>query len=167
MHFIITSIRFHESNWYSSSKFGQWYLRIRVADPTALRRGVIEHIQQQPNQPPNEYDYGHLLKHYDNPARTNTPLNMNVILEQDLETNWNIPTANTVCCAEAGNKLEDLGGYQLLMEKIRVAETTTTTVRLLCAIYTHSPMYPLARTAALTWGKECDGFMAFSNETKE
>jgi hypothetical protein len=32
-------------------------------------------------------------------------------------------------------------------------------------MYTYSPMRYLARVQALTWGRHCDGFVAFSNET--
>lgn len=40
-------------------------------------------------------------------------------------------------------------------------------IHLFCGIYTYSNMYELARSAALTWGKDCHGFIAFTNETIE
>jgi hypothetical protein len=68
--------------------------------------------------------------------------------------------------------------------KITTTKTTTTTTeasidetiprtataareqsRLLCLVYTYSPMRHLLKTQALVWGQHCDGFLAFSNET--
>jgi hypothetical protein len=78
------------------------------------------------------------------------------------------------------------GAYQLLKHKIQivpnhvmddiVADVPTTShendhpyhnkhLRLLCAIYTHEPNHNLVRMAALTWGLQCDGFIAFTNST--
>lgn len=64
------------------------------------------------------------------------------------------------------------------MEKIRITENmipaknwtraddaSSDEPRVLCLVYTYSPMRYLLRAQALTWGKNCDGFLAFSNET--
>ena len=77
-------------------------------------------------------------------------------------------THETVCALGPGQGMEDEGGYKLLAEKIQlVAENqhnnNGTNPSLLCAIYSHQGMFDLARTAALTWGSHCDGFLIFGN----
>jgi len=59
------------------------------------------------------------------------------------------------------------GAYALLTEKIRVEDSSNNhnRTKLLCALYTHSRLHNLAVTAALTWGAQCDGFLAFTNDT--
>jgi hypothetical protein len=62
------------------------------------------------------------------------------------------------------------GAYQLLKHKIQIAPNHHHhhhhhPLRLLCAIYTHEPNHDLVRMAALTWGLQCDGFIAFTNST--
>ncbi|OEU11205.1 hypothetical protein FRACYDRAFT_151906, partial [Fragilariopsis cylindrus CCMP1102] len=37
--------------------------------------------------------------------------------------------------------------------------------KILCLVYTYSPMRYLVRTQAIVWGRQCDGYIAFSNET--
>ena len=87
-----------------------------------------------------------------------------------------------VCHVGPGQGLEEAGGFKLLTEKVRLQHrphpydnpTTTTNnknnskssnVTILCAMYTHAPMQDLARAAALTWGYQCDGFLAFSSSS--
>jgi hypothetical protein len=40
-------------------------------------------------------------------------------------------------------------------------------IKLLCAIYTHEPRHTLLRMAALTWGLQCDGFIAFTTSSSD
>jgi hypothetical protein len=82
-----------------------------------------------------------------------------------------------VCGAGPGRGMEQDAGYKLLVEKIRVLAApedatpkssntkTKAEPKLLCLVYTYSPMRYLLRTQALVWGHHCDGFLAFSNET--
>lgn len=75
---------------------------------------------------------------------------------------------SVVCGFGPGQGLEEEGGWKLLTEKIYTnpdSSRVMTRVKVLCAIYTHAPLHPLARAAALTWGVQCDGFLAFSTET--
>ena len=72
-------------------------------------------------------------------------------------------SATHICADAPGKGLEGEQGWNLL-QKIRVADTDASP-RLLCAVYTHARMYPLARAAALTWGRRCNGFVAFTNQT--
>jgi hypothetical protein len=51
------------------------------------------------------------------------------------------------------------------MNKFEIAANVTKSPRILCAIYTYGHNRDLARSAALSWGYKCDGFLAFSNET--
>jgi hypothetical protein len=76
----------------------------------------------------------------------------------------------TVCWDGPGLGWEGgTGAYALLTETIRVAPAPSNndTIRVLCAMYTVAipRLYTLAQTAALTWGAQCDGFLAFSNVT--
>lgn len=86
-----------------------------------------------------------------------------------------------------------MGGYDILKHKLQIAHDdddddsrwlAATTMQpnrkkdqnnhknaassnssLLCAMYTHSNRFWEARAMALTWGIQCDGFVAFSNQT--
>jgi glycoprotein-N-acetylgalactosamine 3-beta-galactosyltransferase len=79
----------------------------------------------------------------------------------------NASSLSQVCSQPAGVLDEAPEGVELLTRKIKIAPDARSTShsRLLCAIYTHAPMRPLARMAALTWGYMCDGFLGFSTET--
>ena len=59
------------------------------------------------------------------------------------------------------------GAYQLLHQKIQIVPPPLgrPPVRLLCAMYTYTPGRDRVRMAALTWGLQCDGFIAFTNCT--
>ncbi len=70
-----------------------------------------------------------------------------------------------VCGFGPGRSFEDDGGFKLLTEKIVVSEPVRDSPRILCSIYTYPMMRDLARLQALTWGCQCDGFLAFSTET--
>jgi hypothetical protein len=71
----------------------------------------------------------------------------------------------SVCDLRAGQGLEDDGGWKLLTEQIRVASQSVVPARILCAIYTHARQHDMVEVIARTWGKQCDGFLAFSTET--
>lgn len=77
-----------------------------------------------------------------------------------------------VCGTGPGQGLEQDAGYKLLTEKIKIGNPESrnskdheTQPRLLCLVYTYSPMRYLLRSQALTWGRYCDGFLALSNES--
>jgi glycoprotein-N-acetylgalactosamine 3-beta-galactosyltransferase len=76
-----------------------------------------------------------------------------------------ILSPQAICVDGPGEGLEDEGGYKLLTEKVRLHTSPPSSQRLLCVVYTYPLMHPLARTVALTWGRHCDGFVAFSTET--
>ena len=88
-----------------------------------------------------------------------------MLLEYQVDTSFDNKTnlANT-CNLPAGTLDEAPEGVELLKRQIRLAKPSQSP-RLLCAIYTHPPMRSLARMAALTYGRDCDGFLAFSTET--
>ena len=106
-------------------------------DPTALKRGVEAFLRASS---------GNLLRDYHPMDQNNT------ILPED------------ICEHRPGQGLEEDGGFKLLTEKVRLAPVPRDSPRILCLMYTHPPMHALARTAALTWGWQCDGFLAFSTE---
>lgn len=89
------------------------------------------------------------------------------LLRQALaKDNRNTSSCPSVCALRAGQGLEEDGGWKLLTEQIRVAQHDAhKTVRILCAIYTHAGQHDMVETVARTWGKQCDGFLAFSTET--
>ena len=73
----------------------------------------------------------------------------------------------SICAQTPGQGLEGPQGYEIL-QKVQIANDTNhhqPQPRLLCAIYTHPLMHQLVRAAALTWGRHCNGFVAFSLET--
>jgi len=79
-------------------------------------------------------------------------------------------SSELICGAGPGRGMEQDGGYKLLLEKIRIVEapqinSTRHRPKVLCLIYTYSPMRHLVSAQALMWGRQCDGFLAFSNET--
>lgn len=83
-----------------------------------------------------------------------------------VKNNQTSNTCPSVCAIRAGQGLEDDGGWKLLTEQIRVAQhDNTNNVRILCAIYTHAGQHDMVETITRTWGKQCDGFVAFSTET--
>ena len=74
-------------------------------------------------------------------------------------------TPEFVCSLGPGRSFEDDGGFKLLTEKVVVSEPVPNSPRILCSIYTYPMMRDLARVQALSWGFQCDGFLAFSTET--
>jgi glycoprotein-N-acetylgalactosamine 3-beta-galactosyltransferase len=70
-----------------------------------------------------------------------------------------------ICNVGPGRSLEDEGGFKLLTEKIQVQPLTENSPRILCVMYSYRKMRDLLRMQALTWGHQCDGFLAFSTET--
>jgi hypothetical protein len=129
-----------------------------VADPTLLKRGRLEFLQKQQHQHGNvssENDaFFTALEHYASQYRNGTWSGETRLDAEEL-------------CLEPGQGL-DKGGFELLNKKLQVANVTTaerSTPRILCSIYTFAKNRDLARTAALTWGYKCDGWLAFSTET--
>ena len=113
-----------------------------IADPTALRKSISQNTSY--------FDrIVHLHSRYRKGSFTEgIPL-----------------SADHVCNLGPGRSFEDEGGFKLLTEKIVVSEPVTKSPRILCAIYTYRKMRDLARMQALSWGHQCDGFLAFSTET--
>ena len=76
-------------------------------------------------------------------------------------------SSELVCGLGPGRGMEQDSGYKLLVEKIRILEAPITrdNPKVLCLVYTYSPMRHLNRAQALMWGRHCDGYLAFSNET--
>ena len=96
-----------------------------------------------------------------------------MLLEYQVDPLDNQTALMPTCHEPAGFLDEAPEGVELLTRQIRLAKASNTTttrnssrpIRLLCVIYTHPPMHSLARVAALTYGRDCDGFLAFSTET--
>jgi hypothetical protein len=120
---------------------------------------------------------------YDNNNNNNNNIHLNDSIIH--YANQYYLSSNIVCNIEPGKGIEQDAGFILLANKIRIYNQTATTLaatatrqqqqqqqelsrqspRLLCMMYTYSPMRYLARVQAITWGRHCDGFVAFSNET--
>jgi hypothetical protein len=155
-----------------------------IADPTALRRG-IERAVVIPN---NTHAVGatttlHLAastmttrpEYYWTIQKLYAQNNMAPLLYLQSPSSATNATNNAVsetavCTDGPGLGWEGgAGAYALLTETIRVAPAPSNndTIRVLCAMYTVAipRSYTLAQTAALTWGAQCDGFLAFSNVT--
>lgn len=112
-----------------------------IADPTQLRRTLLATAKNR--------SYFDWLTNYQSQLRLG-----NESLTED-----------SICQVEGGAGDEGEQGFRLLRDKLQVAPTNPAPPRLLCAMYTHPPMRDLARTAALSYGWRCDGFVAFSTET--
>ena len=83
------------------------------------------------------------------------PLSLNLVPEHDSST----------CEREIGDGIEGVEGGKGL-QKIRVQKVSSTSPRLMCAVYTHSGSHKQRIEAiAETYGQRCDGFMAASNLT--
>ena len=152
-----------------------------IADPTALKRGREAFLHR--SAATKERMHSHSMNDYN--------VDFWAILQgygMENTTTWNmveILSPDYICALGPGRGMEQDSGYKVLVEKVDIAdsdanavESSATTAerrrnamadnnspRILCAIYTYSGMRNLARTAALTWGYKCDGFLAFSNET--
>jgi hypothetical protein len=90
-------------------------------------------------------------------------------------------SSEIICGIGPGRGMEQDAGYKLLVEKIRIVDTNDDDEhddnasqqqqqpppkpKILCIVYTYSPMRYLVRTQAILWGRQCDGYIAFSNET--
>ena len=113
-----------------------------VADPTALRKSVPQG-----------------LSYFDRISTLHSRYRKGSITEK-------FPlTSEYVCGLGPGRSFEDDGGFKLLTEKIVVSEPVRDSPRILCSVYTYPMMRDLVRLQALTWGYQCDGFLAFSTET--
>lgn len=151
-----------------------------VVDPLALKNGVQRFLQLQQQQENGKDVYWTLLEQYYVYKNDTSP--------QQQDPHGGHPhhhfyyadqylSQSSICNATPGHDLELEGGFRLLADKIRLAVAPTSVEqqhqlpqrkqrpKLLCMMYTYSPMRYLARAQALTWGRQCDGFVAFSNET--
>jgi glycoprotein-N-acetylgalactosamine 3-beta-galactosyltransferase len=141
-----------------------------VADPAALARGRRQYLLQKTDSIASVSLYWKTLEGYQVQARNDT------------ETKDWLLDSDHICAFGPGRGFEEEGGYKILVEKIRIDATNDTIlhhtsntatpvaqrsqpVRVLCAIYTYPRMRDLLRTQALSWGYQCDGFLAFSTET--
>jgi hypothetical protein len=139
-----------------------------VADPTLLRRSVLQWHKEHPQA--NYWDrvqnyQSHLLK----------------------EANTSLVEA---CELVPGKSIFTQGGLEMLTERIKVDKTptrregcseehgetsdenddnkssnTTKKLKLFCGVYTHDGKRDSARLVALSYGWKCDGFLAFSTAT--
>ena len=190
-----TSIIILMNNSSSTSSTDNSRHSITVTTPNSLRRSVNEflhppqsdHHSSSTTKIPTTTlsmdvnQYWSVLNSYakinngDSPTVTAPPPNSNTTASTNLED---------ACTDLPGHGWEGgHGAYQLLTHKIQIApnqnRSTSSTldhvsldhfneknqIRLLCAIYTHQPNHDLVRMAALTWGLQCDGFIAFTNTT--
>jgi len=144
---VFTSMALLEGSWAAHFENGTAGY---VADPTRLRRDHQTFLQSYPTAANVSRDV--FLTHEYYATETNlfnyTFQARNVC---DLRVSWGAERA----------------GWPLLLYKIQLATQPAVrkSPRLLCAIYTYHGMRDQARTAALTWGHQCDGFLAFSTET--
>ena len=151
-------------------------------DPTALRKSRQRFLQQQ-HHPNNETTTTTTTSTYQNVLKNYPDNSIQPALWYD-----------KFCDFRGAKYPVEEAGFKLLTQKIRiasnnystmnndqnVANTTTMTStaasvttthsnkqkhRILCGMYTHAGNYELARTAALTWGYKCDGFVAFTTKT--
>lgn len=69
-------------------------------------------------------------------------------------------------CAEPGMGPEGPEAYDVIVEKIKVANDTSNNIKVFCSIYTHKGGNDRVTAIRETWGKRCDGFMAASTYTQ-
>ena len=138
-----------------------------IADPAALRKGIATFMSKE-GLYRNEKNvttlvsnnprlYWKLLQEYE-PHHRNDTYSGQEILSPDY-----------TCSLGPGRGHEQDYGYRLLTEKIRIIRNDnnhkTRQPRILCLVYTHPKMRDLQRTQALSWGHQCNGYLAFSTET--
>jgi len=164
-----------------------------VADPTALRRGVrLWRQQQRTIMSPSDddgrrrrqqngsiqrgdgggdgrdndisYYFDVLSRYHSFPDADDDANNSSKRNDDSSSKSWVYDVCNA---SPGGSRWEDIGGWQLLTRKIRVyrGDDDRNKLKLFCGVYTHDKMRNLARTAALSWGQKCDGFVAFSTES--
>ena len=125
-----------------------------VADPTAFRRARQAFVDSALESGSTERQaFWATLNAFQSTVRQGT-------------RSSHIPVSQaSICTPGKGRGMEDEGGYKIFAEKLRVAEPMmdNDSSKLLCAVYSHASMYDLARTAALTWGYKCDGFLVFGD----
>ena len=136
-----------------------------IADPTALKRGRQQFLNNLPTSQQHDNEEGcfwQALERYQKEYRLGTRYGDEIL------------SSEYICAFGPGRGMEQDSGYKLLTEKIRVYNDTTESgtlqppaspTRILCAVYSYSGMRDMARTQALVWGYKCDGFLVFSNET--
>jgi hypothetical protein len=120
-----------------------------IADPLALRKERLQFLRNS-SLSRDEDGFFTALEHFGSHHRNGT------------WSEGNSLNADYIC-EEPGEGLSG-GGFEIINKKIQIANVTKSP-RILCAIYTHAHNRDMARTAALTWGYKCDGFLAFSTET--
>ncbi len=161
--------------------------------PTSLRTNVMEFLSRHRHHPhslrsttatamiitPTWWmdvsEYWFVLHHYAtiivHPPNVNQPLSS---VTTTTTTTTTIATAShdtndleLACTDPPGQGWEGgHGAYQLLHQKIQIVpHSLSRPLRLLCAMYTYTPRQDRVRMAALTWGLQCDGFIAFTNCT--
>lgn len=144
---VFTSMALLEGTWAAHFENGTAGY---VADPTRLRRDHQTFLQSYQTTANVSRDVFLTHEYY----ATDTNL-FNYTFQArnvcDLRVSWGAERA----------------GWPLLLYKLRLAKAPAIrkSPRLLCAIYTYNGRRDQARTAALTWGHQCDGFLAFSTET--
>jgi glycoprotein-N-acetylgalactosamine 3-beta-galactosyltransferase len=164
-----------------------------LIDPTSLKRGIDIFIRSNDYDTTatddSNYHIWDLLENYQTyHTHTHTHTNRtynnssNNNLTDDDETPYyyyyyeqDEISSEIICGIGPGRGMEQDAGYKLLVEKIRIVEPdneqqqqqedASPKNKILCIVYTYSPMRYLVRTQAILWGRKCDGYIAFSNET--
>ena len=133
-----------------------------VADPTFLKKSIQQFFFRE-SQTQTDKTYFNLLQNYESEYRKGVVRYGDEALSEDL-----------ICGFGAGRGMEQDGGFKLLVDKIRINHNSfvkeqqgskDSNTKIFCGIYTYSGMRDLTRAQGLSWGKDCDGFLAFSNET--
>jgi glycoprotein-N-acetylgalactosamine 3-beta-galactosyltransferase len=152
-----------------------------IADPTSLVKGIATFcsINSTTYSVLVQYDdhhtilttllysqphlYWNLLEHYGKTIRDD--------MNRDDGADVRI-SPEYACALGPGRGFEQDYGYRLLSEKIQMHNLTENNnnnnnnmPRILCLVYTYPKMRQLQRTQALTWGWQCDGYLAFSTES--
>ncbi|KAG7365818.1 hypothetical protein IV203_028488 [Nitzschia inconspicua] len=153
-----------------------------IVDPLALKRGIRRFLQHQQQQHGTQHDENttsndsqawwtlleqyHVYSNNTNNNTTNHPDHGLHFYHAD-----HYLSLDSVCSIPPGQGIELDAGYNLLTKKVTLAQSSSDIgnnpkrPKLLCMMYTYSPMRYLTRVQAVTWGRHCDGFVAFSNET--
>lgn len=161
------SIAWNATTYFYDAKDGNGTLGY-IADPTSLQRVLHK----------DEDFFATLTRHFRTTDEPNISfLSMTNTTTTENAMSWS-PPRTWICQDPPGQGLEGPYGYQLLRDKIRWIDqnrndkhdthptSSHRPPRLLCAIYTHPPKHSLAQMAALTYGRHCDGFLAFTSTNR-
>jgi hypothetical protein len=151
-----------------------------LSSPTSLRRSIQVYLQKEQSE-----RFTQLGSHPTSPSSSSFTYYDTVLPFENVPPSihfWNVienyaipnattmhPSFHTACTDPPGAGWEGSpNAHRLLTKKIQLFTPAASSIhrpniRLLCALYTHPPMHALARMAALTWGVDCDGFVAFSS----